>query len=154
MNETIISIKHLNKEYQSGETNLKVLNDINIDIKSGEMVAIIGASGSGKSTLMNILGCLDKPTTGSYQLNGLEVGEMDSEELAKLRRNYFGFIFQRYHLMSSLDALGNVEVPAIYSGTKKEDRKRTSDGNIKGSSQGRSYHYHCDTRSKDCSLYR
>lgn len=128
MNETIISIKHLNKEYQSGETNLKVLNDINIDIKSGEMVAIIGASGSGKSTLMNILGCLDKPTTGSYQLNGLEVGEMDSEELAKLRRNYFGFIFQRYHLMSSLDALGNVEVPAIYSGTKKEDRKRTASG--------------------------
>lgn len=128
MNETIISIKHLNKEYQSGETSLKVLNDINIDIKSGEMVAIIGASGSGKSTLMNILGCLDKPTTGSYQLNGLEVGEMDSEELAKLRRNYFGFIFQRYHLMSSLDALGNVEIPAIYSGTKREDRKKTATG--------------------------
>lgn len=122
MNNPIIEIKHLSKEYQSGENTLKVLDDINIEINSGEMVAIIGASGSGKSTLMNILGCLDKPSSGNYILNGQEVKSLDADELAKLRRNYFGFIFQRYHLMNSLTAIGNVEIPAIYAGVSKQER--------------------------------
>jgi macrolide transport system ATP-binding/permease protein len=122
MSESIISIKNLNKEYQSGENTLRVLDNVNIEIKAGEMVAIIGASGSGKSTLMNILGCLDKPTTGDYILNGESVKTLNDDELARLRRNYFGFIFQRYHLLSSLNAVGNTEIPAIYSGIPKHER--------------------------------
>ena len=122
MSESIISIKNLNKEYQSGENTLRVLDNVNIEIKAGEMVAIIGASGSGKSTLMNILGCLDKPTTGDYILNGESVKTLNDDELARLRRNYFGFIFQRYHLLSSLNAIGNTEIPAIYSGIPRHER--------------------------------
>lgn len=119
----MIKIENLYKEYPSGEDKIQVLKNINLEIKSGEIIAIIGASGSGKSTLMNILGCLDKPTMGSYKLNGIQVGSLDTEELAKLRREYFGFIFQRYHLLSSSDALGNVEVPAIYAGKDSSERK-------------------------------
>lgn len=122
MSESIISIKNLNKEYKSGENTLRVLDNVNIEIKAGEMVAIIGASGSGKSTLMNILGCLDKPTTGDYILNGESVKTLNDDELARLRRNYFGFIFQRYHLLSSLNAIGNTEIPAIYSGIPRHER--------------------------------
>lgn len=122
MTNTIISVKNLTKEYESGENKLRVLDDINIDIKAGEMVAIIGASGSGKSTLMNILGCLDKPTSGDYSINGQSIKSLNDDDLAKLRRNYFGFIFQRYHLLTSLNAIGNVEIPAVYSGVSKNER--------------------------------
>lgn len=122
MTNTIISVKNLTKEYESGENKLRVLDDINIDIKAGEMVAIIGASGSGKSTLMNILGCLDKPTSGDYSINGQSIKSLNDDDLAKLRRNYFGFIFQRYHLLTSLNDIGNVEIPAIYSGVSKNER--------------------------------
>jgi macrolide transport system ATP-binding/permease protein len=100
-----------------------VLKDVNLSIEAGEMVAIVGASGSGKSTLMNILGCLDRATTGTYRIADRDVSELDADELARLRREHFGFIFQRYHLLSSLTALGNVEMPAIYEGVAPADRK-------------------------------
>ncbi|MDB5851136.1 MAG: macrolide transporter permease/ATP-binding protein MacB, partial [Rhodoferax sp.] len=120
--EPLLSLRALRREFPAGEETIAVLKDINLGISSGEMVAIVGASGSGKSTLMNILGCLDRPTTGSYRVAGRETGQLDADELAELRREHFGFIFQRYHLLSDLNALGNVEVPAIYAGRDRGAR--------------------------------
>ena len=102
----LLEVRNLYREFPSGDDVVTVLNNINLQIAAGEMVAIIGQSGSGKSTLMNILGCLDRPTRGSYLVNGQETGAMEPDELARLRREYFGFIFQRYHLLGDLDAMG------------------------------------------------
>ncbi|WP_417815535.1 MacB family efflux pump subunit [Thalassospira alkalitolerans] len=119
----LIEIRDLWRHYPAGEERIAVLKGINLTIERGEMVAIIGASGSGKSTLMNILGCLDRPTGGEYRVNGRLTGDLEPDELAALRREYFGFIFQRYHLLSDLSALGNVEVPSIYAGFDTETRR-------------------------------
>lgn len=118
----LLQIKNLVREFPAGEEYVQILKGINLEIYSGELVAIVGQSGSGKSTLMNILGCLDKPTSGSYLINGRETRQLTTDELAQLRREYFGFIFQRYHLLGDLTASGNVEVPAIYAGTESEQR--------------------------------
>ncbi|WP_242512816.1 MacB family efflux pump subunit [Thalassospira povalilytica] len=120
----LIEIRNLWRHYPAGEEQIAVLKGVDLTIERGEMVAIIGASGSGKSTLMNILGCLDRPTEGEYRVNGRLTGDLEPDELAALRREYFGFIFQRYHLLSDLSALGNVEVPAIYAGTDAGERTR------------------------------
>ena len=112
----LLELTALRREFPAGEETIAVLKDVNLQIHAGEMIAIVGASGSGKSTLMNILGCLDRPTTGSYRVAGRETGQLDPDALAELRREHFGFIFQRYHLLGDLSALGNVEVPAIYAG--------------------------------------
>ena len=122
----LLEVRNLYREFPSGDDVVTVLNNINLQIAAGEMVAIIGQSGSGKSTLMNILGCLDRPTRGSYLVNGQETGAMEPDELARLRREYFGFIFQRYHLLGDLDAMGNVEVPNIYAGYPAEQRRARS----------------------------
>lgn len=119
----LIEIRDLWRHYPAGEERIAVLKGINLTIECGEMVAIIGASGSGKSTLMNILGCLDRPTGGEYRVNGRLTSDLEPDELAALRREYFGFIFQRYHLLSDLSALGNVEVPSIYAGFDAETRR-------------------------------
>ncbi|RRU22721.1 MacB family efflux pump subunit [Stenotrophomonas sp. 278] len=113
----LLRLRDLRREFPAGDETIAVLRDVNLDIAAGEMVAIVGQSGSGKSTLMNILGCLDRPTRGSYQVAGRETGRMLPDELAELRREHFGFIFQRYHLLGDLDARGNVEVPAVYAGS-------------------------------------
>lgn len=115
MAEPLIVLNKIRREYPSGEGSIAVLKDVDLTIDAGEMVAIVGASGSGKSTLMNILGCLDRPTSGSYTVSGRETSARDADELAELRREHFGFIFQRYHLLAELTALGNVEIPAIYA---------------------------------------
>ena len=104
MSEVLIRARGLCRSFQAGEENITVLRDVDIDIHAGELVAIIGASGSGKSTLMNILGCLDRPSSGQYHFSGQDVGELDPTELARLRREHFGFIFQRYQLLPDLDA--------------------------------------------------
>ena len=122
----LLEVRNLYREFPSGDDVVTVLNNINLQIAAGEMVAIIGQSGSDKSTLMNILGCLDRPTRGSYLVNGQETGAMEPDELARLRREYFGFIFQRYHLLGDLDAMGNVEVPTIYAGYPSEQRRARS----------------------------
>lgn len=122
MSTPLLRVRDLRREFPAGDETIAVLNDINLDIEAGEMVAIVGQSGSGKSTLMNILGCLDRPTRGSYQVAGRETGKMLPDELAELRREHFGFIFQRYHLLGDLDARGNVEVPAVYAGVPAEAR--------------------------------
>lgn len=120
----IIELKNIKRAYNTGGEEVYVLKGINLSIYPGEMVAIIGSSGSGKSTLMNILGCLDKASEGQYLVNGIEVSNFDADQLSELRREYFGFIFQRYHLLNSLTALGNVEIPAIYAGIKASLRSK------------------------------
>ena len=123
MSQPLLQLRDLRREFPAGEETIAVLKDVNLDIHAGEMVAIVGQSGSCKSTLMNILGCLDRPTLGSYRVAGRETGKMEPDELAQLRREHFGFIFQRYHLLGDLDARGNVEVPAIYAGVPAEARR-------------------------------
>lgn len=100
----LLELRDIRRSYPSGDGEVDVLKGITLSIAAGEMVAIVGASGSGKSTLMNILGCLDKPTSGTYQVAGVDVAHLSGDELARLRREHFGFIFQRYHLLSHLTA--------------------------------------------------
>ncbi|WP_176083910.1 MacB family efflux pump subunit [Martelella sp. HB161492] len=116
MSDPLISLSGIRRAYASGDEEIEALKGIDLEIRAGEMVAIIGASGSGKSTLMNILGCLDNPTSGRYAIGGRETARLNGDELAALRREHFGFIFQRYHLLPELSATGNVEIPAIYAG--------------------------------------
>ncbi|MDH0032606.1 MULTISPECIES: MacB family efflux pump subunit [unclassified Acinetobacter] len=124
--QPLLEVSNLTREFPAGEGTVQILKGINLKIYAGELVAIVGQSGSGKSTLMNILGCLDKPTAGSYQVNGRETRQLEPDELAQLRREYFGFIFQRYHLLGDLSAAGNVEVPAIYAGVDSHLRQERS----------------------------
>nr|WP_321460931.1 MacB family efflux pump subunit [uncultured Cohaesibacter sp.] len=123
MSEPLIRIEKLRREFKSGDSIVVALDDVDLTINAGEMVAIIGTSGSGKSTLMHILGCLDKATSGSYRISGREAGKFSGDALAKLRREYFGFIFQRYHLLGELSATGNVEIPAVYAGISSGRRQ-------------------------------
>ena len=122
----LLELRGLQRDFPAGEGTITVLADINIDIRAGEMIAIVGASGSGKSTLMNILGCLDKPSAGTYRVAGRPIAELGPDELAELRREHFGFIFQRYHLLNDLSALSNVEVPAVYAGRDRQSRRERS----------------------------
>jgi len=119
----LISARGLTRSFPAGDEVITVLREVDIDIYPGEMVAIIGTSGSGKSTLMNILGCLDRASSGTYMFDGKDVEDLDPDELSRLRREHFGFIFQRYQLLSDLDAVGNVEVPAIYAGVGRSARR-------------------------------
>jgi macrolide transport system ATP-binding/permease protein len=123
MTSPFLELKSVSRTYTSGGEPLTVLREINLTIQSGEFVAIMGASGSGKSTLMNIIGCLDKPTNGAYCVRGIDVAKLKSDKIAALRRDTFGFIFQRYNLMSDLSAVENAEVPAIYCGMSKTLRE-------------------------------
>lgn len=124
--QPLLEVNNLIREFPSGDSTVQILKGIDLKIYAGELVAIVGQSGSGKSTLMNILGCLDKPTSGSYQVKGRETRELEPDELAQLRREYFGFIFQRYHLLGDINAAGNVEVPAIYAGMNPTARQERS----------------------------
>ncbi len=123
----LLQFSGIGRSFPSGDAEVAVLKDIDLDIAAGEFVAIMGASGSGKSTLMNLIGCLDRQSCGSYRLEGREVGALGNDELAALRREKFGFIFQRYHLLPHLDATGNVEMPAIYDGVPAAERHRRAE---------------------------
>jgi macrolide transport system ATP-binding/permease protein len=118
----LIDLRGITKTYRNGELAVEVLHGIDLQIYPGELVAIMGASGSGKSTLMNILGCLDKPTTGTYRFMGRDVSELERDELAELRRDAFGFVFQSYNLIATGTATDNVEVPAVYAGVPPAER--------------------------------
>ena len=122
MLKPILQLKGVGKSFTVGEQEVVVLRNINLTIHAATMVAIVGASGSGKSTLMNILGCLDRPTSGHYIAGGRDTESLSSDEMAKLRGKYFGFVFQRYHLLPNLSALENVEIPAIYACTPSDER--------------------------------
>ncbi|HLV17564.1 MAG TPA: MacB family efflux pump subunit [Pseudomonas sp.] len=120
--QPLIELRGINKIYNSGELAVQVLHDVSLEIHRGEFVAIIGSSGSGKSTLMNILGCLDRPSSGEYLFAGRKVSELDRDQLASLRREAFGFVFQSYNLIPSANAVENVEIPAIYAGRPAAER--------------------------------
>ncbi|HEH9432972.1 TPA: MacB family efflux pump subunit [Aeromonas sobria] len=119
----LIQLKGVERRYQSGDSEVTVLHPLDLTIAAGEMIAIVGASGSGKSTLMNLLGCLDSPSSGQYLFRGQDTATMDALALARLRCHHFGFIFQRYHLLPHLDAAANVEIPAVYADTSRPDRQ-------------------------------
>jgi len=119
----LITIKDLRKTYVMGTTEVHALAGVSLEIAKGEYVAVMGPSGSGKSTLMNVIGCLDTPTSGSYLLRGTEIRERDDDELARIRNQEIGFIFQTFNLLPRADALHNVELPLIYSGTPSKERR-------------------------------
>jgi putative ABC transport system ATP-binding protein len=121
--DAIIVIEQLKKTYDLGEVKVEALRGINVQIHRGEFIAIMGASGSGKSTLMNILGCLDRPTSGRYLLEGMDVSQMSSDQLAEVRNKKIGFVFQNFNLLSRTSALENVEVPLLYDRTAYRDRQ-------------------------------
>ena len=119
----LINIEHIVRTYTLGEVEVHALRGVSVEVSKGEFVAIMGASGSGKSTFMNILGCLDIPTKGTYTLDGIEVGKLSRDELALIRNKKIGFVFQGFNLLSRTTALENVELPLFYSSTSNKDRK-------------------------------
>ena len=122
MNQSVIDIQGITKTYVNGKLSVPVLHGIDLQVNKGEFVSIMGPSGSGKSTFMNILGCLDRPTTGSYRLNGNEVATLSDDELAFVRNKQIGFVFQSFNLLTKLTALENVALPMIYAGMDKKSR--------------------------------
>lgn len=124
MSIPLLRLSGVERSFINGDQETRVLKGIDLAIYAGELVAIVGASGSGKSTLLNIIGCLDRPTKGTYCINGRNTLQLQSDELARLRREHFGFIFQRYHLLPHLDATQNTEIPAVYAGMEKNRRRK------------------------------
>ncbi|HLU51836.1 MAG TPA: ABC transporter ATP-binding protein [Flavobacteriaceae bacterium] len=122
--DTVIKIRNIKRDFKMGQEILHVLKGIDLDIIKGEYVALMGPSGSGKSTLMNILGCLDSPTSGEYELNGSKVSDMSDDQLAEIRNKEIGFIFQTFNLLPRTTALENVALPMIYAGINKEERTK------------------------------
>ncbi len=123
----IINIEHITKVYQVGSEEVHAIRDISLKIDKNEYVAIMGPSGSGKSTLMNMLGCLDTPTSGKYEFTGVNVSQMTDNELAKIRNKEIGFVFQTFNLLSRSDALHNVELPLIYAGVPSHERRERAE---------------------------
>ncbi len=121
---SLIKLENIKKSYPLGDGELEILKGISLEINQGEFVAIMGPSGSGKSTLMNILGCLDQPTSGKYFLNGKEIGKLNSDELATIRNQKIGFVFQGFNLLSRTSAIENVELPMIYAGIGEAERHK------------------------------
>jgi putative ABC transport system ATP-binding protein len=120
---TLIELRNVTKIYGRGEAQVRALDGINLRVQQGEFAAVMGPSGSGKSTAMNIIGCLDQPTSGSYRFNGVEVGRLDRKQRALLRRNYLGFVFQGFNLLARTTAVENVELPLIYRGMGFKERR-------------------------------
>src|SRR5512136_2800422 len=121
---SLIRLQQISRRYQMGAETIHALRDVSLDIARGEYVAIMGPSGSGKSTLMNLIGCLDSPSSGHYELNGVRVNEMDDNQLAEIRNREIGFVFQTFNLLPRSNALHNVELPLIYAGLKHEERRQ------------------------------
>jgi putative ABC transport system ATP-binding protein len=139
---TLIRTEEITKVYRVGEIDLKVLNGVTTSIDKGEFVSIMGPSGSGKSTFMNILGCLDRPTEGRYILDGIDVSAFSRDELARIRNEKIGFVFQGFNLLRRTTALENVELPMVYSGvSQKERRERAREALNKVGLSGREDHY-------------
>lgn len=127
----LIEVKHVIKTYQTGEDSFNALNDVSLNVKKGEFVAIMGTSGSGKSTFMNMLGTLDKPNSGSYYLDGIDMLHLDSDSLAMVRCEKMGFVFQGFNLISRTSALDNVMLPMIYKGISEEERIKRAEWALK-----------------------
>ena len=121
---SLIHLQNISRRYQMGAETVHALRDVSLEIQRGEYVAIMGPSGSGKSTLMNLIGCLDTPSSGSYELNGVNVSDMNDNQLAEIRNREIGFVFQTFNLLARSNALHNVELPLIYAGVPGEDRRQ------------------------------
>jgi len=121
---SLIRLEKISRRYQMGAETIHALREVSLEIKRGEYVAIMGPSGSGKSTMMNLIGCLDTPTSGEYELNGVQVSEMDDNQLAEIRNKEIGFIFQTFNLLPRSDALRNVELPLVYCGVPSDERRQ------------------------------
>lgn len=119
----LLELRNVTRVYHMGDEEVRALDGIDLDIERGEYVAIMGSSGSGKSTLMNVLGCLDTPSSGSYTLDGTEVEHLGDEELARIRNQKIGFVFQTFHLLPRMDAVANVELPLVYAGVPRKGRR-------------------------------
>ena len=119
----VAELRHVSKVYGSGETEVRAVNDLSLIVQPGDYLAVMGASGSGKSTAMNILGCLDRPSSGDYWLQGQSVAELSDDDLASLRNRCLGFVFQQFHLLPHLTALENVELPMIYANVRPAERR-------------------------------
>ena len=122
MQQPVAELKGISKIYGSGDLEVKALDQLNLTVQEGDYLAVMGASGSGKSTAMNILGCLDRPTSGTYRLNGMAVEQLDDDALADVRNRSLGFVFQQFHLLGHASAMENVMLPMIYAGVPREER--------------------------------
>jgi putative ABC transport system ATP-binding protein len=121
--QPVIRLEHVDKIYGTGDTEVRALNNVNLIVNTGEYCSIMGPSGSGKSTAMNVIGCLDRPTSGSYYLDGVDVAGLSDDELAHVRNRKLGFVFQQFHLLPQLSALENVMLPMVYAGVSTQERK-------------------------------
>lgn len=138
---TLVELKDIRKSFSMGREEVEILHGISLFVEKGEFVAMMGPSGSGKSTTMNILGCLDKPTSGTYFLNGQNINDLESDELAVIRNRTIGFVFQGFNLLQKTSALENVELPLLYAGMqKKERRERAKEALIQMGLEDRLYH--------------
>ena len=122
MEQPVAELRGISKIYGSGDLEVKALDQLNLSVQEGDYLAVMGASGSGKSTAMNILGCLDRPTSGTYKLNGMAVEQLDDDALADVRNRSLGFVFQQFHLLGHASAMENVMLPMIYAGVPKDER--------------------------------
>ncbi len=139
---SVIKVKDLARTYDLGEVKVRALRGVSFDIHSGELLTVMGPSGSGKSTLMNILGCLDRPTEGSYILDGEAVGDLDDDRLANIRNRQIGFVFQTFNLLARTSALENVELPLIYAGAPLSERRRRATEALESVGLGERIHHH------------
>jgi putative ABC transport system ATP-binding protein len=140
--EPLIAVESLTKTYLLGDEELRALDDVSMSVEEGEFMAVMGASGSGKSTLMNILGCLDRPTSGSYRLAGRDVSRMTSSELAEIRNELLGFVFQNFNLLTRTSALENVELPLVYAGVSRTERRSRAKAVLERMGLGDRLHHH------------
>ena len=128
---TILKMTDICKDYIQGKEPVRVLKNVNLEVKQGEYLAIMGPSGSGKTTLMNLIGCLDVPTSGSYVLDGKDLKDLTDDELADIRNKYIGFVFQSFHLLPKMDALDNVALPLLYAGVSLKERRERAEEALK-----------------------
>ena len=138
----LIILENVTKDYRMGDVVVRALRGVSLQVNEGEFLAVMGASGSGKSTLMNILGCLDRPTTGTYFLGGKEVSNLTRNDLARLRNRTLGFVFQSFNLLPRTSALENVELPLIYSGATRQERRRRAERALERVALGDRAHHH------------